>query len=73
MSSLKVRFGLVLALLVSATIAQETSPIEDEVRTLLDEYNAEAVDLCNELATAQWNVATNVGDAAYLQLQVFLL
>lgn len=43
---------------------------EAEIRELVDNYNKEAVDLCNESSTAGWNVATNVGVHEFLEKQV---
>lgn len=61
---------VVAALLVSATICQEPNPTDEEIRSLLESYNAEAVNLCNAQSTANWNVATNVGNNEYLPAQV---
>lgn len=65
------RTALVACILVSTAICQETTPTEEELRTLLDAYNTEAVELCNAEAMASWNVATNVGKNDFLQAQVW--
>lgn len=60
-----------VALLVSVTNSQQT-PTEEELKQMLETYNTEALDLCNARSIGSWNVATNVGNAAFLQPQVII-
>lgn len=43
---------------------------EQDIRILVEEYNAAAVGHCNSEVQANWNVQTNVGEKQYEEVQV---
>lgn len=61
-------FILVLIALNSLSSAQRLN--ESQMKAKLDEYTKEALLLCNKNVKANWNVATDVGNAEKAKVKV---
>lgn len=62
--------SLAFAFAIVATSSRVHCQTEQDIRTLVEEYNAKSVDFCNAEVQASWNVNTNVGNKDYEDVQV---
>lgn len=72
MWSLNAKLRTVVVISVVLFVSGILCQTEEEVRTLLNTYNIEAVDLCNAKVVADWDVSTNVGKNEFEAAQVNL-